>query len=282
MMAWVCIWNRCWITRPRRTRAGRASGSARGGGAAAASRMSSCSLTSPWPRWRHLDRQIGQARQELVQRWVEQAHRHGETIHGLEDLDEIAPLQREQRSSGRARTSSAPRRESTARPGRDARRGTCARSGQADALRAEAAGAAASSAVSALVRTRRWRTRSATCMRRCTERTMGSASSASGVDLALEVLDDRGGLDRHLAEEDLTGRTIDRDGVALLDDDAAGRRELLPRTSTSRLLGAAHAGAAHATGDDGGVRGLASAWSGSPVPQPFRAGRQGWSPDARG
>ena len=74
-----------------------------------------------------------------------------------------------------------------------------------------------------------------------------------GIDLALEVLHDGGGLDRDLAEEDLTRCAVDRDGVALVDDDATRRGELLSLYVDLELFGAAHAGAAHAASNHCGV-----------------------------
>ena len=71
----------------------------------------------------------------------------------------------------------------------------------------------------------------------------------------------------HLAEVDLAGRAVDRDHVALADDDlAVARRGELPRVDVDvELLGAAHAGLAHAAGDDGGVaRSCRRGWSGCP------------------
>src|SRR5690606_3452778 len=76
---------------------------------------------------------------------------------------------------------------------------------------------------------------------------------------ALEVLD-HGGVDhRHLAEVDLAAGAVDGDDVALADDHAARGGEGAPGRVDVQLLGAAHAGLAHASGDHGGVRGLAAA-----------------------
>ena len=46
---------------------------------------------------RDLDRELGQVGQELVQRRVEQPDRGRQPVHGLEDLHEVAALQRLQR-----------------------------------------------------------------------------------------------------------------------------------------------------------------------------------------
>jgi hypothetical protein len=80
-----------------------------------------------------------------------------------------------------------------------------------------------------------------------------------GVDLALEVADDGGVLDRYLAQPHPAGGAVDRDDVALLDDRAAGGGEAAVPGVDLQLLRAADAGLAHAAGDDGGVRGLAAA-----------------------
>ena len=70
-------------SRPRRTRAGRASGSARAGGAQPRAGCRRAPLTSPLalPVGATLTDRSVKARQELVQRRVEQADGHGETIH---------------------------------------------------------------------------------------------------------------------------------------------------------------------------------------------------------
>ena len=75
---------------------------------------------------------------------------------------------------------------------------------------------------------------------------------------ALEVAHHRGGAHGDLAEEDLTGRAVDRQGVALAHHAAVGGGELLGPGVDLEGLGAADAGAPHAAGDDGRVRGLAA------------------------
>ena len=75
---------------------------------------------------------------------------------------------------------------------------------------------------------------------------------------ALEVAHDGGGAHGDLAEEDLAGRAVDGQGVALAHDGAVGGGELLGLGVDLEGLGAAHAGAAHAARDDGRVRGLAT------------------------
>ena len=75
---------------------------------------------------------------------------------------------------------------------------------------------------------------------------------------ALEVLDDRRRLDRHLAEVDRAGRAVDGDHVAFGDDDAVRGGEAAATDVDLELVGAADAGLAHAAGDHGGVAGLAA------------------------
>ena len=52
---------------------------------------------------RHLDRQLGAVRQELVQRRVEQPDVHRQPVHRLQQLDEVLALQRQQRVQRRRR-----------------------------------------------------------------------------------------------------------------------------------------------------------------------------------
>ena len=79
-------------------RAGPASGSARAAAArpraAAAGACRACRATSASG---HLDRQLGEVGQELVQRRVDQPDRDRQPVHRLEDLDEVVALQRQQR-----------------------------------------------------------------------------------------------------------------------------------------------------------------------------------------
>ena len=112
---------------------------------------------------------------------------------------------------------------------------------------------AASSAVSAFVRTFIRRAASACSISRAT------ACDERLVDLlALEVAHHRRRGDRDGPEEHLAGRPVDRDHVALADRRAAADDEgSLARVHVERL-GAADAGAAHAARDHGRVRGLAA------------------------
>ncbi len=80
-----------------------------------------------------------------------------------------------------------------------------------------------------------------------------------GAEPALEVLDDRGGDDRDLAEVDRAGGAVDGDQVALLDDHSPGRGHAAALGVDVEGLRAANARLAHAAGDDGRVRGLAAA-----------------------
>src|SRR5262245_66239375 len=83
----------------------------------------------------------------------------------------------------------------------------------------------------------------------------------SRVEVALEVLDDRRGDDRNLAQINGARRAVDRDHVALADDQLAVlslSAELAGADIDLELVGAAHAGLAHAAGDHGRMTGLAA------------------------
>ena len=88
-----------------------------------------------------------------------------------------------------------------------------------------------------------------------------AATSVVGVrlELALEVLHHVGRDHRDLAQVDRARGAVDRDHVALADDEAVGPGELLLGRVDLELLGAADAGLAHAPGDHGRVAGLAAA-----------------------
>ena len=76
--------------------------------------------------------------------------------------------------------------------------------------------------------------------------------------VALEVTHHERVDDRHLAGEHLAGAAVDGDDVALADDRTVGGPHPLRLDVDVERVGAAHAGAAHATGDDRGVRRLAA------------------------
>src|SRR6185312_5762937 len=69
------------------------------------------------------------------------------------------------------------------------------------------------------------------------------------VEVAFEVAHDRRGNDRHLAEVDVAAAAVDRDDVALFDDDTAGCGHAPALGVDVELLGAAHARLAHAARD---------------------------------
>ncbi len=77
--------------------------------------------------------------------------------------------------------------------------------------------------------------------------------------VALEVAHHRGVDHGHGPQEDLTGGAVDRDHVTLVDRVAAADLGATPLHAHVERLCAAHAGAPHAAGDDGGVGGLAAA-----------------------
>ena len=128
---------------------------------------------------------------------------------------------------------------------------------QPDPLGAEAPGAdRRPPGVSALVRTSSRRLASACSMSRATASTSSSSRAASSPSNQRTTRESCTG---HLALEHLAGGPVDRDEVALLDHGPVRGRELAVPHVDVEGVGAAHAGAAHASRDDGGVRGLAAA-----------------------
>ena len=120
--------------RPARAarRAARASGSTR---AAApprpAASASSGSAVAGGLGHRHLDRQLGAVGQELVQRRVEQPDGHRQPVHRVEQLDEVLPLQRQQRAQRRVALLVGVGQDHPLDQRPAGRRGTCARCGTA-------------------------------------------------------------------------------------------------------------------------------------------------------
>ena len=105
---------------------------------------------------------------------------------------------------------------------------------------------------------------------RVAHETVHGGDELAGVDVAghvegisqapAQVGHDRGVDDGHLAEEDLTGGAVDGDDVVTGEHLVApGHTQGLADDVDLKGLGAAHAGLAHAAGDDGGVAGLAAA-----------------------
>ena len=204
-----------------------------------------------------LDRQLGEVGQELVQRRVEQAHGDGQAVHRLEDLDEVGALQRQQLveddlpllvalGQDEALDELAPLAEEHVLG-----------AAQADALGPEAASAGGIRRVVGVGA----HLHPAVLVGDAHQPVDGGDHGAALVHGhgALEVAHHGGGAHRDLAEEDLTGRAVDREGVALAHDGAVGRAELHGLGVDLEGLGAADAGAAHAAGHDGRVRGLAAA-----------------------
>ena len=152
------------------------------------------------------------------------------------------------------------RRGSASRPAAGARRGTCARCGTGRCPARRTAGRARRPRGC-----RRWsrtpsrRFPSAWARIRCTLRTRSSASSASGAISPSKYATTAGGSTgtspRHTRPVEPSMEMTSPSSTTV----PSGRGELLLLGVDLQLLGAAHAGLAHAAGDDGGVRGLAAA-----------------------
>ena len=241
----------------------------------ASSSWRSCSVASS-PASATLTRQVGEVGQELVQRRVDQPDRHRQPVHRLEDLDEVAALQRFERVQGGLPLLVGLGQDQAARRAGGARRGTCARCGPGRRRSRRTGGPARSPG-----RCPRWRARragapsSARVMIGCTAAT---SSSLSGASVALEVLHHVGRDHRDLAQVHHARGAVDGDHVALADHDAAGRGELLAAGVDVQLFRAADAGLAHAAGDHRGVAGLAAAAGEHALGGDHAvAGRRGWS-----
>ena len=205
---------------------------------------------------RDLDRELGEVGQELVQRRVEQAHGDRQPVHGLEDLDEVGPLQRQQLVEDDLPLLGALGQDQPLDELAALAEEHVLGAAQADALGAEPAGAGGIRRVVGVGP----HLHPAVPVGDGHQPVDGGDDGAALVDRhgALEVAHDGGGAHGDLAEEDLTGRAVDGEGVALAHDGAVGRGELLGLGVDLEGLGAAHAGAAHAAGHDGRVRGLAA------------------------
>ena len=208
---------------------------------------------------RDLDGQIGQVGEELVQRRVDQPDRHRQAVHGVEDLHEVAALQRlEGVERALALLVGAGQDQVLDQLAALAEEHVLG-ADQADAAGAEPAGPGAVRAVVGVG----VHAEAALVVGVHHDRVHGPDQVVGlvgvRVQLALEVAHDLGRDDRDLAQVDDTAGAVDGDHVALADRDAAGRGELLRLGVHFELLGAADAGLAHAAGDHGRVAGLAAA-----------------------
>ena len=181
-------------------------------------------------------------RQELVQRRIEQADRHRQAAHDLEQLDEVVALHRQQLGERGAAGLLVVGEDHLAH-GADAVlvEEHVLGAAEADAFGPEAHGdAARRSGVSALARTFSLRT-----------------ASAQPISVANSP-DSAGSLHRDLAGQHLAGRAVDGDDVALLAGDAAGGERVRGVVDADRA-GAGDAGLAHAARHHRGVGGHAAA-----------------------
>ncbi len=203
--------------------------------------------------------QLGDVRQELVQRRVQQPDGDRQPVHGLEELDEVGLLQREKGTECLLALGVGVREDEALDHLAPLAEEHVLGAAQADALGAEATGARGVLGVVGVGP--HPQPAHAVGVGHHPVHGLDQLVGVVGarVHAALEVLHDRGRHDRDLAQVDLAGGAVDGDDVALLDDDAAGGGHPALLGVDLELLGAADAGLAHAARDDGRVRGLAAA-----------------------
>ena len=205
---------------------------------------------------RDLDREVGEVGQELVQRRVEQPDGDRQPVHRLQDLHEVAALQRLKRiERGLPRLVVVGQDQPLDQLPPLAEEHVLG-PGESDALGAEpdrarrvlaGIGIGPDAEAAALVSP-------------CHDPVHG-ADQLIGIRFqgALEVLHHRGGHHRDLAEVDHAGGAVDGDDVTLADRHSPRRGEAAARDVDLKLVGAAHAGLAHPAGDHRRVAGLAAA-----------------------
>ena len=177
----------------------------------------------------------GLMRQELMQRRIEQADRHGQAVHGLEDALEVLALNRLELGQGLATSGFVVGEDHLAhRIDPVALKEHVLGAAQADAFGAEFPGH---------------------------HRVVRRVGVGAHLELALavgpfhqiaEVLRQSRLLGRHLSEHDFARRTVDRDPVTLLHRLAAGGEQVLGIVDAQRAT-AGHAALAHASGHHGGM-----------------------------
>ena len=213
----------------------------------------------------HLDAQLGQVRQELVQRRVDEAHRHGLAVHRLEHLDEVALLQRQEGGQGGLALGVGGGQDEVLDELLALAQEHVLGAAQAHTLGAAVdgvAGVVGGVGVGAHLQ-------AADRIGVAHEAVHGgdelTGVVVSGrlerlVQAATQVGHDRGVDDADLTEEDLAGGAVDGDDVLTGEDLLASRdAQGLGSGVDLKGLGATHAGLAHAAGDDGGMAGLAAA-----------------------
>ena len=130
-------------------------------------------------RDRHLDREVGEVGQELVQRRVDEPDRRRQPVHRLQQPGEVLALQRQQRVERRSRSSSVSDEDEALDVHPPLAEELVLGAAQADALGPGSRARAASSPVSALARTCSRRTSSAWRSTRSTASTSARASGSS-------------------------------------------------------------------------------------------------------
>ena len=207
-------------------------------------------------RQRHLDRQVGEVGQELVQRRVDQPDGHRQAVHRVEDLHEVAALQRLERVQ----------RGLPARLvlGQDEPLDELAALAEEHVLgadQADPAGAEPAGPRAVLAGVRVGVHPEAAPLVGVPHDPVNRLDQVVRVraEPVLEVLHDGRVGDRDLAEVDGAAGAVDGDHVALADGHAAGRGEPPGPGVHLEFVGAADAGLAHAAGHHGGVAGLAAA-----------------------
>ena len=200
-----------------------------------------------------LDAQVGEVRQELVQRRVEEPDGDGQAVHRLEDLGEVLALQRQERGQRLLDAGLVLGDDQLLHQLAPLAEEHVLGAAQADALGAEAT--CAGGVLGGVGVGPHPQAAGAVGVRHDPRDRVGEVVVEL---LALEVAYDDGVGDRDRAGEHLARRAVDGDHVSLADGLAVADAELLGLGVYVEGLGAAHARTPHAARDDGGVRGLAA------------------------
>ena len=195
-----------------------------------------------------LDGVVARVVQELVQGRVKQADDDGLAVHGLEHTEEVVGLDLQQLAEGLLLSAGAVGQDEGLDDLLAVAQEHVLGAVETDALGAEVAGQLGVLGVVSVGADAE-----------------DAAAGGVATDLVgpledgLEVAGELGAHQGHGAQDDVAGGAVDGDDVALVEHDVgAGDGDLLGLGVDLQGLGAADAGGAHATGDDGGVAGLAT------------------------